>query len=692
MLGFGNYFWRLIPANPILLRVVEAAGRRRRDLFIRCGYLGLLIFLVIFSLVRSGTGGASLADLAKTSAGIFQNMSYLQLGLVALLAPIFTAGAITQEKDSQTYDILLATPLTNGQIVLGSLLSRIFFVIALLISGIPIFSITQIFGGVAIRSIVMSFAISAATAFVTGALAMAIATFKVGTRRTIFSFYMFVVLYLVGLFLLDKLPFFQVAGRQVNPQTPSNISWFTGIHPFLALRVVLNDPSYVPPEFGSLPDNLKRWPIGWYLSSPASFYVSFMFALSALLIFPAIVFLRKLAQSTTSLQTWVLKKLHVSKGETRRKPRYVWANPIAWREAKTKASAARATVMRYGFMAAGLIGAMVLVFLFSQKLTVGKYITANSYDSSRQKLTIFEGAGARTYDVSPATLVTYYNGKESVESSLDQLYGKFEVRGNPGTAGNTLTAIDVADIGRRVSATTARQFLLGLAIVEFAVILLIVTNAAASTVTREKEDGSLDLLLTTPITSRYYIWGKLRGLVSYVLPLVAIPVASVVLFILYDLVRWRAERGAFAWIVFPEAILIMPGLLIMVAAFASILGMHMSLRCRTTVRAVMSSVGIVIGLCGGLGWCGTAFLSSRGSGLFGLIISSFSPFTVLTVLIDPLNFGGSEFAATSNTVGTARVVVLVFSWIATAVYGLVVWTMYKSMVKNFDMTIRRQSR
>jgi hypothetical protein len=29
-------------------------------------------------------------------------------------------------------------------------------------------------------------------------------------------------------------------------------------------------------------------------------------------------------------------------------------------------------------------------------------------------------------------------------------------------------------------------------IVEFAVILLIVTNAAASTVTREKEDGSLD--------------------------------------------------------------------------------------------------------------------------------------------------------------------------------------------------------
>src|SRR6185437_1445589 len=208
MLGIGNYFWRLVPANPILLRVVEAGGKRRRDLFVRCGYLGLLIVVVLFGILSSNVGSESLGELAKASATMFQQLSYLQLGLVALLAPVFTAGAITQEKDSQTYDILLSTPLSNGQIVLGSLLSRLFFVIALLISGIPIFSITQIFGGVAIDSIVLSFLIAAATTFVTGALAMAIATFKVGTRRTIFSFYLFIVIYLIGGVLLDRLPYF----------------------------------------------------------------------------------------------------------------------------------------------------------------------------------------------------------------------------------------------------------------------------------------------------------------------------------------------------------------------------------------------------------------------------------------------------------------------------------------------------
>lgn len=97
MLGIHHYFWRLLPANPILLRVVETGGKRKRDLFIRCGYLGLLVFFVVASLMSGGgsLGSGSLDQLAQTSGSIFQNLSYLQLALVALLAPIFTAGAIT---------------------------------------------------------------------------------------------------------------------------------------------------------------------------------------------------------------------------------------------------------------------------------------------------------------------------------------------------------------------------------------------------------------------------------------------------------------------------------------------------------------------------------------------------------------------------------------------------------------------
>src|SRR5258705_12698452 len=101
MLGVADYFWRLIPANPILRRVVETGGKRRRDLFIRCGDLGFLIGVVIFSLLSSSSssfGTMSLSELAKVSSQLFRTASYWQLGLVAFLAPVFTAGAVTAGK------------------------------------------------------------------------------------------------------------------------------------------------------------------------------------------------------------------------------------------------------------------------------------------------------------------------------------------------------------------------------------------------------------------------------------------------------------------------------------------------------------------------------------------------------------------------------------------------------------------
>jgi hypothetical protein len=201
----------------------------------------------------------------------------------------------------------------------------------------------------------------------------------------------------------------------------------------------------------------------------------------------------------------------------------------------------------------------------------------------------------------------------------------------------------------------------------------------------------LDLLLTTPITSRYYIWGKLSGLVGFVLPLVAVPVVSVLLFVIYDVFRVMNGNGNERWIAYPESILILPAVLIIVTAFAAILGMQMSLRCRSTVMAVMSSVGIVVGICSILGWCGYDLLGFRnGVGPISLVIGSFSPFTVMTVLINPYHFAERMFD--ESDAATNRVTIFFSSFVAVGAYSAIVWAMYKSMVKNFDMTIRKQSR
>ncbi|MCC6424194.1 MAG: ABC transporter permease subunit [Phycisphaerales bacterium] len=690
MNALAQYVWRLIPANPILLRVVKAGGKRRRDLMIRTGYLGLLIAVVFFSLLASiGAQNQDLSQLAKTSASLFEKMSILQLALVALLAPIFTAGAITQEKDSQTYNILLSTPLTNGQIVLGSLFSRLFFIIALLISGIPIFSITQIFGGVANRSILLSFSIAAATAFVTGALAIAL--FMVGSRRTLFGFYLFIVIYVVGLYGLDRLGAFHPADLY---GVPIQTSWLTGLHPFLALRVVLNDPQYLPPQLTSLPPTLRFWPVGWYLTSPHTFYIAFMFTLSVVLVLPSVLFLRRIAQSTLSIRSWISLKFRLPHHDRARKPRPVWSNPIAWREARTKASSARASVVRYAFIITGLIGAMMLVHLYSSTQPVNTRLNRTGYDPVQHEVTIIDNDTPTTYRIDGKTLVTLNSKPYSLEADHPEFQVVSFTLANPRS--RTLLTLQLASLPRRISAPQARSFLLGAMMIEFAAILLIVTNAAASTVTREKEDGTLDLLLATPITSRYYIWGKLRGLVSFILPLAAVPVLSVGLFVLYDLWRFtfQPHTRADQWIVFPEAILILPAILIVVSAFASMVGMHMSLRCRKTVVAVMASVGIMLGLCGALGWCGFVLTSEmRGANPVQLLFAGFSPFTLLSLLVDPYRLGGRIFdPADPSAMVTARIQLLAFSLMACGVYCLVIWQLYKYMVKNFDMTIRRQSR
>ncbi len=107
--------------------------------------------------------------------------------------------------------------------------------------------------------------------------------------------------------------------------------------------------------------------------------------------------------------------------------------------------------------------------------------------------------------------------------------------------------------------------------------------------------------------------------------------------------------------------------------------------------AVMSSIGIVVGACFGLGFCGFNVVSSRQLDVMGLVLGSFSPFTLITVLLNPMKFAEDAYTDPENWMRN-RVVLFVFGWGAVAAYSAIVWAMYKSMVKNFDMTIRKQSR
>jgi ABC-type Na+ efflux pump permease subunit len=212
--------------------------------------------------------------------------------------------------------------------------------------------------------------------------------------------------------------------------------------------------------------------------------------------------------------------------------------------------------------------------------------------------------------------------------------------------------------------------------------LLMAVNTAATGITREREAQTMELLLATPLTSQYIVWGKLRGLVSFTVPLIAVPVASVVPFVIFDL--FAAPKRP---VVYPEALLTLPLLMLAYSALACLLGLHTSLKSRRTVQAVLTSVGILVVLGFGVGACGYVFTSSAADSVGPLV----APFTMVVAIATAVNPELTLQTTAASTIAAARVLMLVGSLIALGVYAAAVHAIYKSMVKNFDMIVRKQS-
>ncbi|MGE3180198.1 MAG: ABC transporter permease subunit [Phycisphaerae bacterium] len=611
--------WRLLPANPILTRVVAQGSRRSKHLWARAAYLIVLFVVVV---LQGGIGGydTSLAESAKKSTQVFLVISVAQLLLMSFIAPIFCAGAITQEKDSNTYNILLTTPLSSAQIVLGSLFSRIFFVWALLLSGLPIFCITMIFGGVTTAEVFQSFGLAACTGLITGSIAIMISFLKIGTRRTIFFFFAGVAIYLLAVGAMGVAPWGQLAEAPLGEPafgtgTRYRMSWLAPIHPFLALMVVTGQTP--APTVGEVMN--YGWPRSWIFAYPQYAYMLFTTITSIAMVALSVIFVRRCEQEgeATLLNrvSGVFRRRHEDSENTtplQRKPRRVWRNPIAWREASTRGSSSGGPWVRWAVLIVGIgIGLFLLI----------------AYNASWWP----------TLNVS--------------------------------TVSNWLTA---------------------LIWIELAVVLLVVTNTAASTLTRERESQTMEILLTTPLTSKYIVAGMLQGLVRYVVPLIAIPTATLAMFYVVDLMRGTKTSTS------PEAILLVPLLMIAVASTAAMIGLQFSLTMKRTVQAVMISTSIVLGVSGALWFCGSAVIINTGL-MFSSVILPFFPFPATKMLIDPSivieasQSGYNGTTASTAALATARGTRVIFTLISALAYFAITFALYKNMVRSFDMVIRRQS-
>lgn len=125
-----------------------------------------------------------------------------QLILVVLLTPAYVGGAIAEEKDRGTLEYLLATDLTNREVVLSKFLSRLANLTVFLLAGLPLISMIQFLGGVDPLLVQTGFAATGLTMLGLGGLSILTSVHFKKPRDAIAVTYLCVVAYLVVSFLL----------------------------------------------------------------------------------------------------------------------------------------------------------------------------------------------------------------------------------------------------------------------------------------------------------------------------------------------------------------------------------------------------------------------------------------------------------------------------------------------------------
>src|SRR5262249_4207385 len=124
--------------------------------------------------------------------------------------------------------------------------------------------------------------------------------------------------------------------------------------------------------------------------------------------------------------------------------------------------------------------------------------------------------------------------------------------------------------------------------------LLLVAAQAATAITSERDTGALDLLLVTDLTAKEFIFGKLGGILyntkEYLLP-------PLILAAVYAwsgcLATPPARHPEYAPSMNAEAFVCLVGAILVLLAFAMVLGIHVALRTPNSRVAIINTLGTV---------------------------------------------------------------------------------------------------
>ena len=208
------------------------------------GGFALMVEKIVEANYQFGFGGVQAQASPAIGQAIFTALLMLMTLQVVFLAPSSTAGAISLEREKQTLELLVTTPISSLAIVIGKLLSALIYVFLLIAASIPLMAAVFVFGGVAPEDVIRGYVVLIVTAIGLGSFGLLCSSVvKRTTAATAITIFGVLTISIGTIFVLA---FWQAMGsfdqngnRRPGPlgiRAPTPVAW---INPFMAQADVL---------------------------------------------------------------------------------------------------------------------------------------------------------------------------------------------------------------------------------------------------------------------------------------------------------------------------------------------------------------------------------------------------------------------------------------------------------------------
>jgi ABC-type transport system involved in multi-copper enzyme maturation permease subunit len=170
--------------GPLFYYELVRLARKGRSTLLRCAYalalLGALYFAYRARFSEHDLLAEPFASPASVPASQLTTLAqefvlailWAQTVAVFVLTPVYLAGAVAEEKEQRTLELLFTTHLLDREIVLGKLAARLTHLAGILLAGLPLLAATQLWGGVDVRLLVAAFAMSGLNLLSVGAVSI----------------------------------------------------------------------------------------------------------------------------------------------------------------------------------------------------------------------------------------------------------------------------------------------------------------------------------------------------------------------------------------------------------------------------------------------------------------------------------------------------------------------------------------